>query len=112
VLRRSQGKPSPEKLLKIQEIEIDLDRYTVNVRGKYIKLSATEFKLLVFLAERKGKVFARHQLLDAIWQDDSLSESRTVDVHIRRLRSLIERDPSNPRYLKTFRGIGYFFEAK
>jgi DNA-binding response OmpR family regulator len=112
VLRRSQGKPLPEKLLKIQEIEIDLDRYTVNVRGKYIKLSATEFKLLVFLAERKGKVFARHQLLDAIWQDDSLSESRTVDVHIRRLRSLIERDPSNPRYLKTFRGIGYFFEAK
>lgn len=112
VLRRSKGKPVPEKILKIGDLEIDRERYVVTVRTKPIKLSATEFKLLLFLAERRGKVFSRDQLLDAIWRDEAFVEPRTVDVHIRRLRSSIEEDPAQPRYIKTLRGIGYFFDAK
>ncbi len=112
VLRRSTEKPLTEKILKIGELEIDRERYTVSIKGKPIKLSATEFKLLLFLAERKGKVFSRGQLLDAIWRDEAFVEPRTVDVHIRRLRAQIEEDPANPRYVKTMRGIGYFFDVQ
>ena len=112
VLRRSTEKPLTEKILKIGELEIDRERYTVSIKGKPIKLSATEFKLLLFLTERKGKVFSRGQLLDAIWRDEAFVEPRTVDVHIRRLRSHIEEDPANPRYIKTMRGLGYLFDGK
>lgn len=109
VLRRSKEKPVREKLLKIGELEIDRERYNVSIKGKPVKLSATEFKLLLYLAERKGKVFSREQLLDAIWRDEAFVEPRTVDVHIRRLRSHVEENPANPRYIRTMRGIGYFF---
>ena len=112
VLRRSKEKPVSEKILKIGDLEIDRERYVVSVRTKPVKLSATEFKLLLFLAERKGKVFSRDQLLDAVWRDEAFVEPRTVDVHIRRLRSNIEEDPAKPQYIKTMRGIGYFFDAR
>lgn len=112
VLRRSTEKPVHEKILKTGDIEIDTERYTVSIKGKPVKLSATEFKLLLFLAERRGKVFSRGQLLDAIWRDEAFVEPRTVDVHIRRLRAQIEEDPANPRYVKTMRGIGYFFDVQ
>jgi len=112
VLRRSTEKPVHEKILKTGDIEIDRERYTVFTRGMPVKLSATEFKLLLFLAERKGKVFSRGQLLDAIWRDEAFVEPRTVDVHIRRLRAQIEQNPANPRYVKTMRGIGYFFDGQ
>jgi len=112
VLRRSKEKAAPEKTLKIAGLEIDRERYTVSIGGKPVKLSATEFKLLLFLAERKGKVFSRDQLLDAIWRDEGFVEPRTVDVHIRRLRAHIEKDAANPRYIKTLRGIGYFFDGQ
>jgi len=112
VLRRSMEKPAPEKILKVGELVIDRERYTLTIKGKPVKLSATEFKLLLFLAERKGKVFNREQLLDAVWSDEAFVEPRTVDVHIRRLRAQIEEDPAHPRYIKTLRGIGYFFDGK
>lgn len=112
VIRRSTEKPVAGRLLRAGELEIDKERYTVSLRGKSVKLSATEYKLLLYLAERKGKVFSREQLLDAIWRDEAFVEPRTVDVHIRRLRSRIEEDPANPIYIKTLRGIGYFFEGK
>jgi len=112
VLRRSMEKPAPEKILKVGELLIDRERYTLTIKGKPVKLSATEFKLLLFLAERKGKVFNREQLLDAVWSDEAFVEPRTVDVHIRRLRAHIEEDPAHPRYIKTLRGIGYFFDGK
>ena len=112
VLRRSMEKPPAEKILKVGELVIDRERYTVSIKGKPIKLSATEFKLLLFLVERRGKVFNRQQLLDAVWSDEAFVEPRTVDVHIRRLRAHIEEDPANPRYIKTMRGIGYFFDGK
>jgi phosphate regulon transcriptional regulator PhoB len=109
VLRRSTEKPVTEKLLRIGELEIDMEKYTVSVKGKPVKLSATEFKLLLFLAQKKGKVFSRDQLLDAVWRDEAYVEPRTVDVHIRRLRANIEADPAHPKYIKTMRGIGYLF---
>jgi phosphate regulon transcriptional regulator PhoB len=112
VLRRTGEKPVPEKFLKFGELEIDTERYAVSIKGKPVKLSATEFKLLLFLAERRGKVFSRDQLLDAVWRDEAFVEPRTVDVHIRRLRSNIEEDPAHPRYIKTLRGIGYLFDEK
>lgn len=112
VLRRVTDKPSAEKFLKVKNLEIDKERYTVSIKGKPVKLSATEFKLLLFLAERKGKVFNRDQLLDAVWRDEAFVEPRTVDVHIRRLRSHIEEDSTNPLYIKTMRGIGYFFDGE
>lgn len=112
VLRRSVEKPFSEKILKVGELEIDRERYTVSLKGEPLKLSATEFKLLLFLAERKGKVFSRDQLLDAVWRDEAFVEPRTVDVHVRRLRSQIEDDPAHPRYVKTMRGIGYSFSEK
>lgn len=109
VLRRTTEKPQTSQIIKIKDLEIDKEKYMVSIKGKPLKLSATEFKLLLFLVERKGKVFTRDQLLDAIWRDEAFVEPRTVDVHIRRLRSQIEKDPSNPEYIKTLRGIGYFF---
>jgi phosphate regulon transcriptional regulator PhoB len=112
VLRRSLEKPSVEEVLKAGELVIDKERYTVTIKGKPVKLSAKEFKLLLFLAERKGKVFNRERLLDAVWSDESFVEPRTVDVHVRRLRSQIEEDPAHPKYIKTLRGIGYFFNGK
>lgn len=112
VLRRSLEKIPAEKILKVGDLEIDTERYMVSIKGKPVKLSATEFKLLLFLAERKGKVFSRNQLLDAIWSDEAFVEPRTVDVHIRRLRAQIEEEPANPKYIKTLRGIGYFINEK
>ena len=112
VLRRTGDKPPARTAFKFGELEIDTERYTVSIKGRLIKLSATEFKLLLYLAERKGKVFSRDQLLDAVWRDEAFVEPRTVDVHIRRLRSNIEEDPAHPRYIKTMRGIGYSFNDK
>jgi len=99
------------QLLKMRDITIDKEKYLVTVGNKQLKLSATEFKLLLYLCERPNKIYNREHLLDAVWGDDVFVEPRTVDVHIRRLRTKIEDDPNNPRYIKTMRGIGYFFEG-
>lgn len=111
LLRRTTEKPAGEKIMEAGDLRINKETYTVTLRGEPIKLSATEFKLLLFLAERKGRVFSREQLLDAVWSNDAFVEPRTVDVHIRRLRAQIEKDAAKPRYVKTMRGIGYFFEG-
>lgn len=100
----------PDACIKIDGMVIDKERYTVTVGTKVIKLSAREFKLLVHLAQRRGRIYNREQLLDAVWGDDVFVEPRTVDVHIRRLRTKIENDPDNPVYIKTMRGVGYYIE--
>ncbi|MEO5361901.1 MAG: response regulator transcription factor [Nitrospirota bacterium] len=113
VLRRTHEKAALEpslKILKIGDIEIDTDTYKVQKKGVPVKLSATEFKLLLYMIQRKGKVLSRDMLLDAVWKDEAFVEPRTVDVHIRRLREQIEDDSSTPVYIKTRRGIGYYFE--
>jgi phosphate regulon transcriptional regulator PhoB len=111
VLRRTHEKPAKDKIVKIGDLEINTDTYQVVKRGEQLKLSATEFKLLLYLVQRKGRVFNREMLLDAVWKDESFVEPRTVDVHIRRLRERIEDDPSQPKYIKTRRGLGYYMEG-
>jgi len=93
------------------DFELNSDSMTLSVRGKPVDATATEFRLLHFLASHPGKVFTRDQVLDAVWRDMSFVTPRSVDVYIRRLREKIERDPENPRYLRTVRGAGYKFES-
>ncbi|MCL4458100.1 MAG: response regulator transcription factor [Nitrospirae bacterium] len=116
ILRRAEkAEPAAESaatgILKVKDMVIDKEKYTVIVGTRQIKLSATEFKLLLYLAERSDKIYNRDQLLDAVWGSDVYVEPRTVDVHIRRLRAKIEKDPNNPKYIKTMRGIGYLIES-
>ena len=112
VLRRAaEEKCVTSSKLKVGDLTVDLDRYMVYVKDRPVKLSATEFKLLRFLIEQRGKIFSRDHLLDAVWRGETFVEPRTVDVHIRRLRAQIEDDPKNPRYIKTMRGIGYYFSG-
>lgn len=111
VLRRSARKPEERQEVTIGGLVIDRESYRVMKNGILLDLSATEFRLLLFLAERRGRVFSRDQLLDAVWKDEASVEPRTVDVHIRRLRTQIEDEPANPSYIKTRRGIGYYMDA-
>jgi len=110
ILRRIKNS-STGQIIHIGDIVIDKETYTVTVRDQPIKLSATEFKLLLYLSERPNKIFNRDHLLDAVWGQEIYIDPRTVDVHIRRLRLKIEKDPDNPQYIKTLRGIGYYIEA-
>lgn len=110
VLRRSELRESVATV-RLGDLEVNPEAYTVSKRGDPVSLSATEFRLLLYLAQRQGRVFSRDQLLDAVWKDEAYVEPRTVDVHIRRLRAQIEDDPSRPRYVKTRRGIGYYAEG-
>ena len=112
VLRRISEKTSDEKVITIGRLSINKETYTVSKNNIPVMLSSTEFKLLLYLVERKGKIFSRDQLLDAVWKDEAFVEPRTVDVHIRRLRTQIEDDPSEPHYIKTRRGIGYYVDAE
>jgi two-component system phosphate regulon response regulator PhoB len=93
------------------DFELHSDSMTLMVRGKLTDVTATEFRLLHFLASHPGRVYSRDQVLDAVWRDLSFVTPRSVDVYIRRLREKIEQDPEDPRYLKTVRGAGYKFEA-
>jgi phosphate regulon transcriptional regulator PhoB len=118
VLRRAEQRESPPpsqtaeagSVVKLKDIIIDRERYTVTIGERQIKLSATEFKLLLCFAERPNRIFNREHLLDAVWGNDVYVEPRTVDVHVRRLRMKIEKDPNSPVYIKTMRGIGYCIE--
>jgi len=110
VLRRFE-RPLAPAIVKAGDIEIDSGGMTLMVRGVVTQTTATEFRLLEYLARHPGRVFSRDQLLDAVWRDTHYVTPRSVDVYVRRLREKIERDPENPRYLKTVRGAGYRFES-
>jgi DNA-binding response OmpR family regulator len=110
VLRRF-DQPLPPAVLKAGDIEIDSGAMALTVRGKDVTTTATEFRLLEYLARHPGRVFTRNQLLDAVWRDTAFVTPRSVDVYVRRLREKIERDPENPRLLRTMRGAGYRFEV-
>lgn len=111
VLRRSVPATTEEDTIHIGDLVINKETYSVVKGSALLDLSATEFKLLLYLIERKGKIYNRDQLLKAVWKNDVFVESRTVDVHVRRLRTQIEDDPANPTYIKTKRGIGYYFDG-
>jgi len=112
VMRRTSEKTADATVIRIGKLVINKETYTVTKDDKPLELSSTEFRLLLYLVERRGKVFSRDQLLDAAWKDEAFVEPRTVDVHIRRLRTQIEDDPANPRYVKTRRGVGYYVDAE
>ncbi|HYL16953.1 MAG TPA: response regulator transcription factor [Terriglobales bacterium] len=110
VLRRFEPALAP-RVTTVGAIEIDSGAMTLSVHGKLVSTTATEFRLLDYLAQHPGRVFSRDQLLEAVWRDAQFVTVRSVDVYVRRLREKVEPDPENPTYLKTVRGIGYRFET-
>jgi DNA-binding response OmpR family regulator len=108
---RTQIEPPNCELIRVGDLEIDAASMTVCVGGTMVPTTVREFRLLEYLANHRGRVFTRDQLLDAVWKDGSFVTPRSIDVFVRRLREKIERDPRHPRYLKTLRGIGYRFEV-
>ncbi len=94
-------------ILVVGDLSIDLAQREVRVRDMIVVLPLKEFELLATLAARPGRVFERDELLCRVWGDDFYGEQKTLDVHIRRLRSRIEQDPSDPKYILTMRGVGY-----
>jgi two-component system response regulator RegX3 len=92
-------------------IRMDIERHQVTVKGALIPLPLKEFELLEFLMRNSGRVLTRGQLIDRVWGGDYYGDTKTLDVHIKRLRSKIEDDPANPVLIQTIRGLGYKFEA-
>lgn len=109
VLRRFE-RHEPAETMRMGDIEIDSGAMQLRVRGEVVTTTATEFRLLDYLARHPGRVFSRDQLLDAVWGDARFVTPRSVDVYVRRIREKIEDDAEDPRYLKTMRGAGYRFE--
>ena len=109
VLRRFERPASPS-VLRFEDIEIDASAMQLRVKGDLVTTTATEFRLLDYLARHPGRVFSRDHLLDAVWGDARFVTPRSVDVYVRRIREKIEEDAETPRYLKTMRGAGYRFE--
>ena len=110
VLRRStQGPVTSEGVLEGGGIRLDSDRFEVTVGGQEVHLPRKEFELLELLMENAGRVLSRDTLIDRIWGSDYFGDSRTLDVHIKRLRAKCEADPHDPKHLVTIRGLGYKF---
>ncbi|MDR0852850.1 MAG: response regulator transcription factor [Clostridiales Family XIII bacterium] len=99
----------PSKVQVIANLEIDMNRYEIRKNGVPLELTLREFELLKFLAEREENVFSREQLLEDVWGYDYYGDIRTVDVTVRRLREKLEDNSSEPKYIQTKRGVGYFF---
>jgi two-component system response regulator VicR len=98
-----------ENLEKIGNLTVDMNRYEVRKEGKTLDLTLREFELLKYLAEREDRVFSREQLLEEVWGYEYYGDIRTVDVTVRRLREKLEDDSSEPKYIMTKRGVGYYF---
>jgi two-component system phosphate regulon response regulator PhoB len=109
VLRRFE-RPDSISVISFEEVVIDANAMQLTVRGEVIPTTATEFRLLDYLARHPGRVFSRDHLLDAVWGDARFVTPRSVDVYVSRIREKIEADPENPHHLKTVRGAGYRFE--
>jgi two-component system response regulator RegX3 len=112
VLRRGSGGAAEESgnLLAAGPVEIDVESHKVKVNGEFTTFPLKEFELLEFLVRNSGRVLTRSQLIDRIWGSDYFGDTKTLDVHIKRLRSKIEKDPANPILILTIRGLGYKFE--
>jgi two-component system response regulator RegX3 len=111
VLRR--GGESDELIstaIEAGPVRMDIERHTVSVGGASVSLPLKEFDLLELLLRNSGRVLTRGQLIDRVWGADYVGDTKTLDVHVKRLRSKIEPDPANPKYLLTVRGLGYKFD--
>jgi two-component system response regulator RegX3 len=116
VLRRAPGpgdalpEPSAEALV-VGEVQLDPGRHEVVIRGEAVNLPLKEFELLALLLEHAGRVLTRDTLIDRIWGHDYVGDTKTLDVHIKRLRAKVEPDPANPTHITTIRGLGYKYAA-
>jgi len=112
VLRRH---GEPEELLpatvEAGPVRMDVDRHVVTVRGATVSMPLKEFDLLELLVRNAGRVLTRSQLIDRVWGADYVGDTKTLDVHVKRLRAKVEEDPANPVHLVTVRGLGYKYEA-
>jgi two-component system response regulator RegX3 len=112
VLRRgvSDHAPGEGGVITAGPVTIDVERHAVSIAGVSISLPLKEFELLEFLVRNSGRVLTRTQLIDRVWGSDYFGDTKTLDVHVKRLRAKIEKDPANPVYIQTIRGLGYKFE--
>jgi two-component system response regulator RegX3 len=112
VLRRNGGESTPVEsgVMTVQGIRMDIDRHQVSVNGIPVSLPLKEFELLEFLMRNAGRVLTRIQLIDRVWGSDYVGDTKTLDVHIKRIRAKIESDPADPKIIQTVRGLGYKME--
>ena len=111
VLRRQgDNTESDQSVITAGPVRIDIERHQVNINDDLISLPLKEFELLEFLVRNSGRVLTRAQLIDRVWGSDYFGDTKTLDVHVKRLRAKIETDPANPVYIQTIRGLGYKFE--
>jgi two-component system, OmpR family, response regulator RegX3 len=103
--------PSAEGVLEAGPVRMDVERHVVAVDNEQVSLPLKEFDLLEYLLRNAGRVLTRGQLIDRVWGADYVGDTKTLDVHVKRLRAKIEPDPANPKYLLTVRGLGYKLEA-
>ncbi|NCV74041.1 MAG: DNA-binding response regulator, partial [Actinobacteria bacterium] len=112
VLRR-QGESieTQDSILVAGPVHIDVERHQVKIDNNSVSLPLKEFELLEYLIRNTGRVLTRAQLIDRVWGSDYFGDTKTLDVHVKRLRAKIEKDPANPVYIQTIRGLGYKFEG-
>ncbi len=114
ILRRA-SQPAPaekKKIIRVRDLEVNVVNRSVTLAGKEVRLTAKEFDLLQLFINNRGKVFSREAMLETVWKYDYMGDARTVDVHIRRLREKIERNTSQPEFIFTKWGVGYYFTDK
>ena len=114
VLRRNSAKPeaaSKNDVLVVDEVEINTESRELRVGGDLVPLPLKEYELLLILLENAGRVLTRGTLIDRVWGYDFVGDTKTLDVHVKRLRSKIEPDPANPVRLVTVRGVGYKYAS-
>lgn len=109
--RRIEVDDLDESVLEVGQVRMDVDRHAVSVGGREVVMPLKEFELLELLLRNAGRVLTRGQLIDRVWGADYFGDTKTLDVHVKRIRSKIESDPSQPVLLLTVRGLGYRFEA-
>lgn len=108
--RRGPEEVESDAVVQAGRVRLDADRHTVTVGGQEVAMPLKEFELLEYLMRNSGRVLTRGQLIDRVWGVDYFGDTKTLDVHIKRLRSKVEEDPSAPKQLLTVRGVGYRFE--
>ncbi|MAT60577.1 MAG: DNA-binding response regulator [Micrococcales bacterium] len=113
VLRRGSIKEADndDAIISAGPVRIDVERHEVSIAGASASLPLKEFDLLALLARNAGRVLTRAQLIERVWGSDYVGDTKTLDVHVKRLRSKIEQDPAHPQYLVTIRGLGYKFDS-
>ncbi len=109
--RRVETEVDDGSMVTAGPVSMDIERHTVEVKGAPLSLPLKEFELLEMLLRNAGRVLTRGQLIDRVWGSDYVGDTKTLDVHVKRLRAKIEPDPSRPEFLITVRGLGYKFES-